>query len=447
MKMSGGSVRDRIAALQGNDKRHTGGSPTARRGHKLSLKTDEHIKEEFLRRGDGGWSKQVDIGQHQRFMAPTSMPFIKVTSETPVVAKPEKELPGKLPREVPGAFEPIPEIHEPKPEASGPSLAEQRSAEKEKEDAEKQDVPISKYESLLSEEEDAHPPRRGHSRDRNRTASRKAYIEDHYEAHEAEEEIGPREKAISDPVVWNGHDEDEKHSRTKHRRRKSHQRERRESGGALDDPFQDQLHTRSRSRPRSERQSHSHHEEGTHHGHPRRKHSSRSRSRHEHHVDMPHSPPHSPPENPRRSSHSLWPSFARSERRSMSDIFETASIRPRSSHSRTRSDVSTISTHNDLTPRKLEFAEYIAGKKLEHLPNTPLKPPPKPMGYVRSRSSTGEYSEYYTREKRLLRKPSEDEIVGHLEHDRGRRERHPSWNDRKGAEPWQVKIMQGIARM
>lgn len=446
--MSGGSVRDRIAALQGSDKGHTSSSQTARRGHKLSLKTDEHIKEEFLRRGDGGWSKQVGIGQHQRFMAPPSMPFIKVTSETPVVAKPEKELPGKLPRGVPGAFEPIPEIHEPKPEASGPSLAEQRLTEKEKEDAEKQGVPISKYESLLSGEEEAYPSRRGNSRDRSRTASRKAYVEDHDEAHEAEEEISPREKVIFDPVAWNGHDEDEKHSRTKHRRRKSYQRERGDSRGALDDPVQDQFRARSRSsRPRSERQSHSYHEEGAHHEHPRRKHSSRSRSRREHHVDAPHSPPHSPPGNARRSSHSLWPSFAQSERRSLSDIFETASIRPRSSHSRTRSDVSTSSAHTELSPKKLEFAEYIAGKKLEHLPNTPLKLPPKPMGYVRSRSSTGEYSEYYTREKRLLRKPSEDEIVGHLEHDRGRRERHSSWHDRKEAEPWQVKIMQGIARM
>ncbi|KAJ8609302.1 hypothetical protein MRB53_039177 [Persea americana] len=62
------SVRDRIKAAEqasSSDKAQNA-SNLARRGTKLSLNTDEHIKEEFLRRGDGGWHKKVDIGQHQR---------------------------------------------------------------------------------------------------------------------------------------------------------------------------------------------------------------------------------------------------------------------------------------------------------------------------------------------------------------------------------------------
>lgn len=444
--MSGGSVRDRIAALQGSDQGHNGGSPTARRGHKLTLKTDEHIKEEFLRRGDGGWSKNVDIGQQQPFMAPPSMPFIKVTSETPTVPKPEKALPDKLPKNVPGSFEPIDEGQEPR--ASGPPLAEQRLSEKEKVESEEKDVPISKYESLLDEADDDRPPAKARDRSRSRAAPRKAYVEDHEEIQEAAEGVSPREKVIFDPVARNGHDEEEPHSRPKHRRRKSYQRERSERHTAVDDASEDQHRARSRSsRPRSEHHRHSHNGGEVHQEQRRPKHSSRSRSRHEDYTNAPHSPPHTSPKNAHRSSHTLWPSFSQSERRSMSDILDTASIRPRSSHSKTRSDISTTSTHTELSPKKLEFAAYMAGKKLDHTASAPLKPLPKPMGYVRSRSSTGEYSEYYTRERRLLRKPSEDEIIEHIGYDRGRKERRSSGHVKGEAAPWQVKIMQGIARM
>ena len=442
--MSAGSVRDRIAALQGSDKGHST-PPTARRGHKLSLKTDEHIKEEFLRRGDGGWSKKVDIGQQQPFMAPPSMPFIKVTAETPVVPKPKDELPGKLPKDVPGSFESIAEA--PEPRASGPSLAEQRSVEQQKEDANKQDVPVSKYESLLDEEVEEDQTSQARDRSRSRTAPRKAYVEDHDEGHETEVNLTRRERVIFDPVSRKLHKDEENRSRSKQQRRKSYQHERRENHAGVDVQVEEQSRARSRSsRPQIKIHNHFQTVEDANHEHHKRR-PSRSRSRHEDHSEASHSQSQSSPESARRSSSSLWPSFSQQERRSLSEIFDTASTRPRSSHSKTRSEVSTTSTRTEISPKKLEFAEYVAGKKLDHLPKVPLKPPQKPLGYVRSRSSNGEYSEYYTREKRLLRKPDENEIIEHLGHDRGRKERLPSWHADGENEPWQVKIMQGIARM
>ena len=96
--MSGGSVRDRIKAAeqaQGIDSAQNVVNPL-RRGKKLSLSTDQHIKEEVIRKGDYGWHKRVDIGQHERFVAPSHAPIIKLTAETPLVATPDQQLPGRV---------------------------------------------------------------------------------------------------------------------------------------------------------------------------------------------------------------------------------------------------------------------------------------------------------------------------------------------------------------
>jgi len=102
--------------------------------------------------------------------------------------------------------------------------------------------------------------------------------------------------------------------------------------------------------------------------------------------------------------------------------------------------------------KKLEFAEYIAGKRLDHVPQSDprAKFPQRPLGFVRSHSHTGEYSEGYTRERKLLRKPSGDEeAIEHVEHDWNQDKRHrrnSSKHEKGKSEPWQVKLLSGIAR-
>ena len=103
---------------------------------------------------------------------------------------------------------------------------------------------------------------------------------------------------------------------------------------------------------------------------------------------------------------------------------------------------------SDLSPRKLEFAEYVAGKRLSNSSLSPQKLPPRPMGFVRSRSHTGHYSEGYTRDKSLLRKPDDDEVIEIVDHDWERGERRHSRHNSSHMEdePWQVRFVTEIAR-
>lgn len=587
--MSGGSVRDRIKAAEQASASDNG--PNARnlqrRGTKLSLNTDEHIKEEFLRRGDGGWHKRVDIGQHQKFVAPPLVPpVIKLTAETPLVTTPTQQLPGKinLPRglemaenaskgkatdkakpstsapveeewqrvarleaeqqeaidlaegktrheewdrvaamearqqaemdaaaalaeaekeeaeekakkatkgkptmkrnkewdnvaakeakqqaaidadailadlskdaetkrkadieaeamlaefereeaarkKVPGAFDDEPE---PTTKKSAPPTTPK--PEKKAKGGSKKDIPIGRYSDLLDEDVIIDE---GPSNSRSlphEKKSRAAHVEDEEELHFTKPKLSPREKILFDPVEY--------------QKKKQARQERRASRQQV--ASEEMIEERPRSRTGATRSpsillfhvnddddhgSHSH----------RKKHRSRSRSNHDHEEYRS----HDSPDSHRRSSSSLWPSFSNSERRSVGNFLDP-SARPRSSHGRTSSDdFSMASARSEVSVKKLEAVEYIAGKRLDHIPLSPPKSPSRPAGFVRSRSHTGEYSEGFTHEKKLLRRPSdEDEIVEHVDHDWDRQRRRSSRHSHSKSkdEPWQLKILHEIVR-
>lgn len=467
--MFGGSVRDRIKAAEtahGGGKSH--GSGHVRRGHKLALNTDEHIKEEFLRRGDGGWSKKVDIGQQEAFVPSASVPFIKVTLETPVVENHEPKIPGKLPK---SQFESISEEQEgDAPPAASKDKAKGVHSEAAESVEPQQETPIivgppsatidpTKRETEPEYAEDTLRTRsRGGSRRRS-SKSLHARVDDYEESHNGEHSDDAGEAIDFHNVDWSGSHTTPK-SPSKRRHRRSSTRAERAVLEEVDG------HETPRPRSRSSRSKSAHREHS----------SSRSKSMHreheEHHSEGPASPHihkslsrsgsthrhtseshHSPPTSARHSSHTLWPSFSQTERRSVSEMLETSSMRSKSPRPRASSSHSTTSVRTDDTFRTIEMAEYFAGHKLEHVPSAPLSPPSKerPLGFVRSKSSTGEYTEYYTRDKHILRKPDDDEVFEHtddhkikLEH---RHSYHGSGERKKNdATPWQVKLMQGIAK-
>lgn len=466
--MFGGSVRDRVKAAeaaQGGAKGDTSSNP--RRGQKLALNTDEHIKEEFLRRGDGGWSKKVDIGQQEAFVPSASVPFIKVTLETPVVESKDPKLPGKLPK---SHFASISEEQE-GVEASASS--KQKSKEVLIEDAEPNESQRSPpiiveppTATIDPGKREVHPEYAEdtlHSRSRNWTRrrsskSRHARVEDYNDSN-------------SDRHSSDGNDGEDldgsrgpSRSPSKRRQRRSSRQERplleevtseetsraRSRGSRSKSAQREHSSTRSKSAPRDHDEKHSH--AGIPASADIRRSSSRSGSTHRTKSESHHSPPTSA----RQSSNTLWPSFSRSERRSMGDIFETGSIRSKSPRPRANSTHSATSVRTDDTSasKTIGIAEYFAGGKLEHVTNAPLSPPMKdrPLGFVRSKSSSGEYSEYYTREKHILRKPEDDEVFESIEEHHKVRLEHRNSHHRDGerkksdATPWQVKLMQGIAK-
>lgn len=472
--MFGGSVRDRIRAaeaLQGDGKSQPSGS---RRGYKLALKTDEHIKEEYLRRGDGGWSKNVDIGQQEAYVPQPNVPFIKVTLETPVVESKDPRLPGKLSKSASDAFESISEDKEGEASSSVPlekttaskdEPSTQKGAEKDtktnapsKDDSAVPSIDPSKRECEPEYAEDTMPTRSQSGGHRRRSKSRQAHVEDFDDSLEEVHHHAQDYDSVEFHVVdWDGSHAPSRASSRRRQRPSSTREERFVRGETV---VHDAPRSRSRSsRSKSATREHQHDHRHYHHHHhddrsetpatPRiRKSSSRSGSTYRDSSETRTSPPTSA----RRSSNLLWPSFSNSERRSLGDVFEASSTRSKSPRPRPRSFHSTSSLRTEASSKTLELAEYFAGQKLDYLPQAPPSPQPKnrPLGFVRAMSSTGEYTEYYTRDKTLLRKPDEDEFLEPTHEHRVRRERHSFHGglERKKDHdrPWQVKLLQGIAK-
>lgn len=467
--MFGGSVRDRIKAAEAaQGTARDDAASNARRGHKLSLKTDEHIKEEFLRRGDGGWSKKVDIGQQDAYVAPPAVPFIKVTLETPIVESKEPTIPGKLHK---NHFASISEEKE-GDETFSPTkqMPGGMPAERPKQEESQKSPPVivepptatidpDKREIHPEYAEDTLPTRKKKSSSRRGSGSRQARVEDYDDPRDDEgDTVHFRD------VDWSG---SEAPSRTpsKRRHRKSSRQERplleeitdHEKPHDWSRPSRSKSAHRERDASQSKFAHRDHHDRDNHaesHGSPKiRRSSSRAGSTHGHASEAQHPPPTSA----RRSSSTLWPSFSQSERRSVGDILETSSIRSKSPRPRAHSAHSAASVRTDdtSTSRTLGAAAYFAGSKLENVATAPLSPPieKRPLGFVRSKSSSGEYSEYYTRNKYILRRPDDDEVFESIDdhhkvnlerprgHDEGKHERRKS-----DSTPWQVKLMQGIAK-
>ncbi|KAK5086990.1 hypothetical protein LTR05_004161 [Lithohypha guttulata] len=511
------NVRDRIKAAEAltGQSHNDGGSESRRRGHKLSLKTDEHIKEEFLRRGDGGWHKKVDIGQQENFKVPPAMsPIIKLITETPVVTS-SKGVPGRLRKEIPGAFEPVPgessaksgakqdrewsrveemeaaqqaemDLHtvdgewdrvaqleaeqqaamdaeaamrstaessskprREKPDKPARGKLDKSSQNKSSDSPATRNIPVGRFDDLIGKTDvkDTKNKSPG-SKSRPSVRARHVHISDDDDDDDmkpaatfpAKDDLSSREQVLFDPVEY----AEKKQARRE--RRAARQQDRAERLVVDEQPRE-----RSRAKSPSIRLFRVNYDDDDDDDNDnggkalRKSHRLRSRSTHDY---VPESY-QSPPTSARRSTNSLWPSFSDSQRRSMSDVFESSGRR-RHSHTRTHSDdLSTAdSTRSTVSIKKLEFAEYMAGRKLDHMPLSPPKLPSRPMGFVRSLSHTGEYSEGYTREKKLLRRPSRDEVIEDFDHDWDRRVDHSSRRrvSHKKDEPWQVKILQEIAK-
>ncbi|KAJ8609303.1 hypothetical protein MRB53_039178 [Persea americana] len=296
----------------------------------------------------------------------------------------------------------------------------------------KKNVPAAKFEDLFDEEVIIDEPS-SHSRSpvRERAKSKIAHIsEDEEELLYQKPKASNREKILFDPVEY---------------QRKKQARQERRASRQLVDEVEDKPKSRART-ARSPSILLVHVNDDDRHAH-RSQHRSRSRSNHGHHDrNQRHSP-----DDHRRSSGSLRPSFSSSTRRSVSDMLDPFMRSPRSSHHRSYSDNhSMASTRSEISVKKLEAVEYIAGKRLEHLPLSPPKSPSRPAGFIRSRSHTGQYSEGFTHDRKLLRKPSdEDEVIDHVHHDwespkQRRQSRHS--HSRSKDEPWQLKILHEIVR-
>jgi len=299
-------------------------------------------------------------------------------------------------------------------------------------------VPIAHFEDLL-DQVDVVRERSGSSRRKNPSKSRHAHVEEEEQIEEQSKQedhgdMANREKVLFDPLEW----ANKKQARRERRRSQQHARHERNS--VEDHHPREHVHARSPSIRLirvNDDDDDDLHERRSHY----QRHRSRSRSKHDHEN------------HDRASTSTLWPSFSNTERRSMGETFGARS----SSHHRTRSDdlqstYTTDSTQSRISMKKLEFAEYIAGKRLDHVPQSDprAKFPQRPLGFVRSHSHTGEYSEGYTRERKLLRKPSGDEeAIEHVEHDWNQDKRHrrnSSKHEKGKSEPWQVKLLSGIAR-
>lgn len=515
------SVRDRVKlaeARAGADSPSSHGHGAARRGHILSLKTDEHIKEESLRRSDGGWHKNINV-QQQIVPDPVLPPVIKLTSETPIVTHSNKPLPGKLGKQIPGAFVSVAEESSTPPackdnddweRVAAMEAAQQAAMQAEANQAENaevvddwdrvarleaeqhaamqaemtgsrrratsktdsrrdglyrrktsrngsitddgvlRDIPTARFECLLSQE----PKRKAltssvKNKIKRPSEARHARVsdedvEDHATSAVEEVEASTREQVLFDPIEY-------AQKRQARQERKAARNEARQERLAVHEAISE----KSRARSPSIRLIRINYDgEGDHEGSAARnksksRHRSRSRSAHKHEHEHISRTETSPPPIERRSNISLWPSFSTTHRRSMSDV-HGHEAQKRSSHSRHHSEDRSVagSAHSAVSARKLEFAEYVAGKKLDHTVLVPPKSLPRPMGFVRSHSHTGEYSEGFTREKSLLRKPSKEDVVDDryddLETKRNDGERYRA--ERKKQEPWQMRIMQEVLR-
>lgn len=489
------NVMDRIKAAEaasGVDKTE---NAKPQKVSKLRLNTDEHIKEEVLKRGDGGWQKKVGIGQQEKYQANTALPpVIKLTAETPVATMPPRSFPGKLSKGVPGAFESMPEESE-TPSKSWSRVEQMEAEQQARMDAEaaqekhewdrvarleaeqqaamdaeaamaakkskkgavkgSKQAPVktnpqssSRGLSLTGtipgtsrEIDDPVEPRRTSQARRERLASdaRRAFVVEETDELEYESPINTgvnREQILFDPEDW----AEKKQSR---RERRVSSRQQPKTSLTVNENDRN----RARSKSPSIRLFRINHDEDENDRYfesrkPAKRSGSRSAQRRSTEAYF------SPPPSARRSSSFLWPSFSSSERKSSDDVFDT--LRSRPSHARTRSDDRSISGSfvSDLSPRKLEFAEYVAGKRLSTDSLSPQRPRPRPMGFVRSRSHTGHYSEGYTRDKALLRKPDDDEVIEIVDHDWERHEhrhgRHHSSHAKE--EPWQVRFITELAR-
>lgn len=355
-------------------------------------------------------------------------------------------------KKVPGAFvdEPEPNVKKAPAPAPAPPKVEGKPKEAPRKQSTK-DIPIGRFEDLLDEHVvvDETPP---HSRSppRDRKKSRSVFVEEEEEEpHNSAPKLSPREKILFDPIEY------QKKKQARHERRTSKQQVKGDHHVVVEEVEEKpRSHARSVRSPSillvhvndgDDRESHQ-----SSHSH-RKKHRSRSRSHQEHEEHSSHhshSHSHSQEEH-RRSSSSLWPSFSNSERRSVSEMLDPLAHPQSSHHHRKSSDnQSTASARSEISVKKLEAVEYIAGKRLDHIPLSPPKSPTRPAGFVRSRSHTGEYSEGFTHDKKLLRKPSnEDEVVDHVDHD-WEPKRKPSKHSRSASkdEPWQLKLLHEIAR-
>lgn len=317
------------------------------------------------------------------------------------------------------------------------------------------DVPIGLFESLLDDDPPKKSPKQASSRVRSHSkvegvhSSHEVHTTRSTHARNSRGDLSDREQILFDPLEW------EKKQQAKEARRAERKQSRTER---LSVDVEHKSRARSPSirlvrTEHSDEEDHGHREHREHRQHRERSehHGQKSRSRSTHKNESEHT--HSPPHSARRSTSSLWPSFSDSTRRSVSDVFEVSSHHQHPRHSRTASDAqSTTTTRSEMSPKNLEFVEYFAGKKVDHVSHaSPPKSPPRPMGFVRSHSHTGEYTEGYTREKKLLRKPTDEDIFESDDHDhdhghKNRREsRHHSHSHRKDT-PWEIKLLQGIAR-
>ncbi|KAJ9651292.1 hypothetical protein H2198_009414 [Neophaeococcomyces mojaviensis] len=469
--MEGGSVRDRIRAAELARQQAEAGSSSPispRRGFKIALKSDEHVKEEFLKRGDGGWTKNVNIGQMTPFAIPKTVPAIQVTKVGAPVAEKRVPLPGKI--TVPGAFETndvlqddpvpftkakksVPKTVEPVPEAEEAPLIEitpSKTAEPASRPPRIQ-IPSASTSRSMTFDVGENSKKRVKGRSRSREPPAAASSKHRISA------ITKKSRELVD-------DEDEVKSELREDRqakkgnqrppRPASKREERLSVHYTDDD-EEQYTARSRSPSRSR-----HSEEvATEESADEPADEPADESPRNHRRLSPHSHKHPSDEHltaadipQRRSSHSLWPSFSRSGRRSTTGLTEgMPKPRSKSTHSTTNPDDHSIAEKPPHSPRKeIGFMEYVSGKKLDHLPDATMRPKPSErMGYVRSKSSTGRYSEHFTRDKRLLRKPDEDEFLEYSDYDRQRKSRHGSWHDvahQRKDEPWQVKLARGLVK-
>lgn len=503
------SVRDRVQAAEARtaaeepSKRH---HVSARRGHKLSLKTDEHIKEEILRRSDGGWHKNIDIEQHdQRPPEPMRPPVIKLTSETPIAKQPRNSLPGKLGERDLRAFASVEEESPFDPGSDGnddwkrvedmeaaqqaamdadlkrdwepaASLEVEQQAAMDAEASTKEVDASSKSAQQQRKDSQKHKSRHthdsnaakdlkevpgfrlakvapDHSKDRAPFSSEKrksksppgtkhARVDDQKTENGAapDSDAGDaeaREQVLFDPVEY----AEKKQAR---RERKVARAEARMEQHIAREAMSETARSRSPSIGLFRFNHDDDNDAGASAQNIRRE-RSRSCPRSSHERLTPEQEPRSQTQRP---SSFLWPSFS-GHRRSMSDFLEKDSPRRRS-HSRHHSDNHSVagSTHSVVSERKLEFAEYIAGKKLDQIPLVPPKSPLRPMGFVRSRSHTGEYSEGYTRNKALLRKPEDDEAIDdeYSGIDIKHRDKMHYRAEQKKHKPWQMRVMQEVLR-
>jgi len=451
--MQATSVRDRIRAAELARQQAEGDSSSpnsSRLGPKFALKSNEHVKEEVLKRGDGGWTKNMNIGQTTPFAIPKAIPAIQVTKVKTSVVDKKKQLPGRI--TVPGAFEaneleeekvaPLPKAGVltsnarkgsvktgPKsPKTTDPALKPKAKPTKAPLGFQRASTSSTKLAPIIVTAE-SNERARSQSRGQGPTsatspADNKSVLPKAFKG-----TVRVRAK----PVLTKPPDSKTRKKVNHNQKPPSPTTKRKERTNLLDldeDSQQDHLTTPLQPHPRS-----NHSEQSTDNelvDGPSQTHQRPSIQPHKHssdsHLNIS--------QTPRRSSSSFWPSFSPSKRRS-------PSIQPKPA------DDSSILDKPLPSPspsKEISFMEYASGKKLDttYPPDTsPKLKPSERLGYVRSRSSKGGYSEHFTRDKRLLRRPSDDEVLEYYS-DHSRERRRDAATKKRGDEPWGVKLARGL---